>query len=67
MGAVEKQGMNPQARREWLNQQTRIIADQYKLPDQYIADMNANLSRLAGKPIRVQDINWSKGREQFAK
>ena len=68
MGAVERQAMNPQDRRTWLNQQTRTIADQYKLPDQYIADMFGTLSRLAGKPItNLNQIDWSKGREQFAK
>jgi hypothetical protein len=65
MSGVQKMGMNPQDRRVWLNQQTRNIADRYKLVDQLAEDMNAMLSKFAGKGIRIQDIDWSKGVEQF--
>lgn len=65
MQAVVKEGMDPQARREWLNKQTRNMADRYKLVDATADDMNYTLSRLAGKNIRVQDIDWKRGREQF--
>jgi hypothetical protein len=61
MGAVSRMGMDPVQRREWLNNQTRIIADRYKLVDSYITDMNATMSRFAGKPIKFGDIKWGKG------
>jgi hypothetical protein len=35
------------------------------LVDQLAEDMNAMLSKFAGKGIRIQDIDWSKGVEQF--
>jgi hypothetical protein len=65
MGAVSRMGMDPVQRREWLNNQTRIIADRYKLVDSYITDMNATMSKFAGKPIKLRDVDWKKGREQF--
>lgn len=65
MGDVTRMGMNPVERREWLNNQTRIIADRYKLVDAYVSDLNAQMSKFAGKPIRFTDVDWKKGPEQF--
>ena len=65
MGAVQKMGMNPVERTKWLNDQTRVMADKYKLVDKYITDMNAMLSRLSGKPMRLQDVDWTKDHTQF--
>jgi hypothetical protein len=66
MGSVSKYGMNPQDRREWLNQATRNMADHYKLVQAYTGDMYNVLSKLAGKPIsNLGAIKWNQGTEQF--
>jgi hypothetical protein len=68
MNAWEKQGMDPQKRREFLNQETRAMADHYKLVQGYTEDMYNTLSRLAGKPITsLGGIKWNQGKEQFAR
>jgi hypothetical protein len=68
MHGVEKQGMDPARRTAWLNDQTRVMTDKYKLVDAYVQDMYWNLSKLAGKDInKLSDIRWNEGREQFAK
>ena len=65
---VEKLGMNPQEKREWLNNATRNMADRYKQVGAYTSDMYHTLSALTGKPITsLNSIDWSKGMDQFAK
>jgi len=56
MGAVQNQGMNPQARREWLNARTRDVADKYRFVDAMVSDLNAGLSKLAGVPMRIEQF-----------
>jgi len=66
MSGVEKQGMDPVERRNWLNQQTRAMADRYKLVDSLADDMYVTLSKLAGKPITsLGQINWQQDSSQF--
>jgi hypothetical protein len=66
MGTVDKMGMDPEQRREWLNQATRNIADRYKLVQAYTDDMYHALSQFAGKPIHsLYSIDWKRDRTQF--
>ena len=65
IGAVQKEGRDPQERSQWMNQQTRVMADRYKMVQALSADMNVTLSKMAGKPVKVQDIDWSKDSSQF--
>ena len=68
MGAVDKMGMDPQAKREWLNQSTRNMADRYKLVQAYTSDMYHTLSQFAGRPItNLSQIDWQKDHTQFAR
>ena len=65
MGAVDQQGMDVIKRREWMNARTRDLADKYRVIGGYMADMEHMLSRVAGKPVHIEGIDWSKGPEQF--
>jgi hypothetical protein len=67
MGTVDKMGMDPEQRREWLNQATRNMADRYKLVQAYTDDMYHALSQFAGKPIHsLYSIDWKRDRTQFS-
>jgi hypothetical protein len=65
MGAVQKLGMNAVDRSTWLNKQTRVMADRYKYVDSLATDLEARLSGMIGKPIKVQDIDFKRDRSQF--
>jgi hypothetical protein len=66
MGAVDKQGMDPETKRNWMNQQTRAMADRYKLVNAYASDMYYTLSKLSGTTINnLNQIDWQKDRSQF--
>jgi hypothetical protein len=66
MGAVQQQGMSVTERREWMNKRTRDLADKYRYLHDVVNDVNAELSRVAGRTIHVgQSIDWQKGVDQF--
>ncbi len=66
MNAVDKQGMDPETKRNWMNYQTRVMADHYKLVQAYTSDMYHALSKLSGTTINsLGQINWQRGRDQF--
>jgi hypothetical protein len=64
--SVDSSGMDVTERREWTNNQTRLIADKHRLIAAMVADMEYAMSLRAGKPIHIEDVDWSKGPEQFS-
>ena len=66
MHSVEKLGMDPTKRRAWLNERTREMADKWKLVDAYVSDLDNAMSNMAGKGVRIEDIDFSKDSSQFA-
>jgi hypothetical protein len=66
MGAVDKYGMDPETKRNWMNQQTRAMADRYKLVQAYASDMYYALSKISGTTINnLNQINWQRDHTQF--
>lgn len=65
MHSVEKTGMDPAERRAWLNDRTRDMADKWKLVDAYVSDLDNAMSNMAGKPVRIEDIDFGKDSTQF--
>jgi hypothetical protein len=65
MLAVDKVGMDPAKRTDWMNARTRELADKWKLVQGYVADLDNAMSNMAGKGIRIQDIKWNQDSSQF--
>jgi hypothetical protein len=62
---VDAAGMDVTDKRKWLNDRTREIADKHRVLAGMIADMEYALSTRVGRPIHIEDVDWSKGPEQF--
>ena len=68
MAAVDKQGMDPETKRKWMNQRTREIADKYRFVESLVGDAQYTLSKLAGKTVTFgprSNIDWQKDSSQF--
>ena len=65
MGAVDQQGMDPQTRRVWMNDRKRDLADKHRIIGGYMADMEHMLSRIAGRPVNIESVDFTKGTDQF--
>jgi hypothetical protein len=67
MQDISGQPTDNQQRREWMNNQTRVVADKYRYINSVIDDVNQKLSAQYGKRIDIgAPIDWKKGVEQFA-
>ena len=66
MQDASNQPMDNRQQREWMNNQTRVIADKYRIINQYIDDYNQKLSNMYGRRIDIgSPIDWKKGMDQF--
>jgi hypothetical protein len=65
MQSVGDQIMDKTQQREWMNEQTRKIADKYRYIQARIDDLNAALSARYGAPVNIGNIDFSKGADQF--
>jgi hypothetical protein len=65
MASVNVQAMDPATRRTWMNQQTRVVADKYRFLNSMTSDLEHALSLQVGRPVHLEDIDMTKGPEQF--
>jgi hypothetical protein len=65
MQDVSSKMMDKTEQREWMNNQTRLIADKYRYIQARIDDLNAAMSRRIGAPVNISNIDWDKGPDQF--
>jgi hypothetical protein len=65
MASVNVQAMDPATRRTWMNQQTRAVAGKYRFLNSMTSDLEHALSLQVGRPVHLEDIDMTKGPEQF--
>jgi hypothetical protein len=66
MQDATNQPMDNAQRRDWMNNQTRVVADRYRYINTLIDDVNVQLSNKYGKRIDIgAPIDWKKGIDQF--
>lgn len=66
MQDAAQQPMDNAERRQWMNNQTRLISDKYRYINTLIEDQNAKLSNVYGRRIDIgAPIDWKKGLDQF--
>jgi hypothetical protein len=51
--------------REVVNNHTRALHREYEQVNQRLRMLNVGLSQIAGRPVDVRNIDWSKGMDQF--
>lgn len=66
MQDASQQPMDNKQRREWMNNQTRVISDKYRFINSYIDDKSQELSQLYGRRIDIgSPIDWKGTIDQF--
>ena len=58
MDGVDQLNMDPVERRRWENEQSRKIADKYRLIHAYVQDLEAYMSQKVGHPVTVMQRPW---------
>jgi hypothetical protein len=66
MNSLDRSPLSPDTVRGLRNDYIKQLNEQYEQVQAVIHDLNTDLSTMAGAPVDIRHINWSKGPEQFS-